>query len=102
MKHSQKLPVSHFPVISLFGFMLIGYHLIAFYLFFYGSFHFDVFYTRKTNSGLPLVAEKAYLVKGNFIALFPLYPVHNDIFVLFYFILFPASCDYRVNVGLLA
>ncbi len=101
MQYGKKLPVSHFPVISFLGFILICYHLVALYLFFYGSFDFNILNGRRTDHNLSLVAEQVYLVKGDLVALFAFYPVDDYILLLLDFILFSASCNYCVNLGLL-
>lgn len=93
--------MSHFPVISFLGFILICYHLVALYLFFYGSLDFNILNSRRTYHNFPLVAEQVYLAKGDLVALFAFYPVDNYILILLDFILFSASCNYRVNLGLL-
>ena len=101
MKYGKKLSVSHFPVISFLGFMLICYYFIALYLVFYGSFDFNILNSRRTDHDLPIITEQVYLIKGDLVALFAFYPVDDYIFFLLDLILFSASCNYCVNLGLL-
>jgi hypothetical protein len=101
MQYGKQLPVSHFPVISFLGFILICYYLVALYLLFYGSFDCNILNSWRTDRDFSLITEQVYLIKGDLVALFAFYPVNYYIFLLLDLILFSASCNYRVNLGLL-